>query len=759
DFTVLSTGTTVPAIQSMTIAEFLLDPGAYESELFRFDIAEITGGDPWPTSGNNANVTITDVSDSSLTMRVDKDTDLDENLVPQGTFNVAGIIDRYYDYQIKPRYMADIEILGDVSPVIMNIVQVPENPIPTDVVTVTADVIDDGTVTVNLNYMVDSGAYTPVAMTAGAGFEYSGDIPPQVDGSFVYYYISADDGVNAVVNSDTTMYAVWAPSDLTPITNIQYTTDVSGDSPFLGQEVTIGGVVTAEFWGSSSNRYIHVQDADSAWSGVVVFEYGGWDSFDFTTPLGDTVHTVAEGDSVVLTGTVDEYSGLTEIVDVTEFVVYGQALQPFDPITVIAAEIMTGGTMAEAYEGVLVKAEDVSVDNPDLGYGEWSFTDGTNSVRADDIWDYYFDPADQVLAEIVGVMTYSHSNTKLLPRLARDIVQSGNARFQRIQQVLYSDLLKAADDAESDISYAFGDTVALTGIVTMPTGLSYAGDGIKFVFADPKGGPWSAILSYAPDSSAYPVLYEGDSIVATGYIAEYGTNEANMTELFITQPINLVGIGSAPPMSYVDVADLMYPTTAEQWGNVMVTIGASEVVEHGTMSSNDGGIKVSDGTGEVWIDHDSYIIEDLWTDNGFPDIGTEIDSIRGWVYHHFGAYVDSTTYKLVPLWESDIAITIVGIDNDLQPESYALYKNYPNPFNPETQIQFRLGTVEKVTMVIYDIMGRQVRTLVKDNFSAGLHSVTWDGKNNKGAAVASGMYIYRIKAGSFTSSQKMLLLR
>ncbi|MCK5330426.1 MAG: hypothetical protein KAK01_03385, partial [Candidatus Marinimicrobia bacterium] len=457
---------------------------------------------------------------------------------------MAGIIDRYYDFQIKPRYMSDIEILGDVSPVIMNIVHLPENPIPTDVVTVSADIIDDGTVTVELNYKVGEGAFSAVTMVAGTGFSYSGDIPAQVDGSFVSYFISADDGVNAVVHSDTALYAVWAPQALTPIYNIQYTTDSGGDSPFDGQEVTIGGVVTAEFWGSYSNRYLHVQDDDTAWSGVVVFEYGGWDSFDFTTPLGDTVHSVAEVDSVVLTGTVDEYYGLTEIVDVTEFVVYGQATNPPAPITVTVAEIMTGGTMAEAYEGVLVKVEDVTVDNPDLGNGEWSVTDGTNSTMLDDIWEYYFDPTTgRALDEIVGVITYSYDNTKLEPRLARDIVQSGISRFQRIQQVLYSDLLKTAGDGSSDMSPVFGDTVTLTGIVTMPTGLSYAGDGIKFVFADPKGGPWSAILSYAPDSSAYPVLYVGDSIVVTGYIAEYNTPPSNMTELFITQPINLVGIG------------------------------------------------------------------------------------------------------------------------------------------------------------------------------------------------------------------------
>ncbi len=74
----------------------------------------------------------------------------------------------------------------------------------------------------------------------------------------------------------------------------------------------------------------------------------------------------------------------------------------------------------------------------------------------------------------------------------------------------------------------------------MPSGLSYAGDGVKFIYADIHGGPWSAILSYDPDSSAFPALFEGDLIQATGYIAEYSTGPANMTELFITEPINIL---------------------------------------------------------------------------------------------------------------------------------------------------------------------------------------------------------------------------
>ena len=135
----------------------------------------------------------------------------------------------------------------------------------------------------------------------------------------------------------------------------------------------------------------------------------------------------------------------------------------------------------------MVKVDNVTVDNADLGNGEWSVTDGTNSVHVDDIWDYYYFPeSGQVLAGVAGVMTYTYSNTKLEPRLARDVVEAEGdpVRIQRVQQVLYSDLIKAGTDETSDASYMSEETVTIEGIITMPTGLSYAGDGVKFIFAD-----------------------------------------------------------------------------------------------------------------------------------------------------------------------------------------------------------------------------------------------------------------------------------
>ncbi|UCF63653.1 MAG: multicopper oxidase domain-containing protein, partial [bacterium] len=91
---------------------------------------------------------------------------------------------------------------------------------------------------------------------------------------------------------------------------------------------------------------------------------------------------------------------------------------------------------------------------------------------------------------------------------------------------------------------------------------------------------------------------------------------------------------------------------------------------------------------------------------------------------------------------------------------FELEQNYPNPFNPTTQIRFQLPKELKVQLKVYDQLGRKVRTLVNNEvYQPGSHSVTWDGRNDRGSKVASGMYIYRIKAGSYTKSMKMNLIK
>jgi hypothetical protein len=88
------------------------------------------------------------------------------------------------------------------------------------------------------------------------------------------------------------------------------------------------------------------------------------------------------------------------------------------------------------------------------------------------------------------------------------------------------------------------------------------------------------------------------------------------------------------------------------------------------------------------------------------------------------------------------------------PDGYSLQQNYPNPFNPSTTIRFSLPKSGYITLKVYDIVGREVETLVDGDRAAGGYSVEWTPDN-----LASGVYLYRLEAGSFTETKKLVLQR
>ncbi|KPL05477.1 MAG: hypothetical protein AMJ73_00785 [candidate division Zixibacteria bacterium SM1_73] len=94
--------------------------------------------------------------------------------------------------------------------------------------------------------------------------------------------------------------------------------------------------------------------------------------------------------------------------------------------------------------------------------------------------------------------------------------------------------------------------------------------------------------------------------------------------------------------------------------------------------------------------------------------------------------------------------------------AFSLNQNYPNPFNPTTKIQYAVGSRQTpihITLKIHNILGQEVRTLVDGPKTGGSHEVIWDGKDDRGREVASGIYLYQLKAGDLTETKKMLLLK
>jgi hypothetical protein len=94
-----------------------------------------------------------------------------------------------------------------------------------------------------------------------------------------------------------------------------------------------------------------------------------------------------------------------------------------------------------------------------------------------------------------------------------------------------------------------------------------------------------------------------------------------------------------------------------------------------------------------------------------------------------------------------------------RPESVTLWQNAPNPFNPSTVIGYEIGYPSRVTLMIYDIAGRLVRRLVDTTQEPGRYRVIWEGKDDRGRAIGSGVYFYRLEAGSLLMTQKMVLLK
>ncbi|MCK4857305.1 MAG: T9SS type A sorting domain-containing protein, partial [candidate division Zixibacteria bacterium] len=86
-------------------------------------------------------------------------------------------------------------------------------------------------------------------------------------------------------------------------------------------------------------------------------------------------------------------------------------------------------------------------------------------------------------------------------------------------------------------------------------------------------------------------------------------------------------------------------------------------------------------------------------------------------------------------------------------------QNYPNPFNPTTVIEYYLRHGAPVELAVYNLLGERVKTIISEAQPAGWHTATWDGNDNLGSPVASGVYLYQLKAGDYIESRKMLLLR
>lgn len=128
-----------------------------------------------------------------------------------------------------------------------------------------------------------------------------------------------------------------------------------------------------------------------------------------------------------------------------------------------------------------------------------------------------------------------------------------------------------------------------------------------------------------------------------------------------------------------------------------------------------------------------------------------------------GAFKDGNQLNLKAYLMGEYINFLTATESDNEPQiitpSFQLIGNYPNPFNPETTISFEINEERNTTLNIYNLKGQKVKTLINRELKAGSHSIGWNGTDTNGNSVASGVYLYKLQSGKYTSTKKMILMK
>jgi len=571
----------------------------------------------------------------------------------------------------------DVTVVG-YPPSFANFTISDRTPKSTDQVTVSADITADGSATVQKVELIynDGTKDSTVAMTNTGGDTYTYQFPAFANFTSVSFTIKATDdgGLVGTYPQGAAESFIVLDQQVNSISVIQKTPDGKpGSSPLDGVgllPMNVKALVMAD----SADGFVIIQDSSVAWSGVYL---------DAATP---NVKALKRGDQITLTkGEVKEDYGITYVTNAT-FTVdsHNNDITKYIP-SILTQDITSGTDRGEAYEGMIVKFEDLKVvtnqADGSSDYGEWeigsrqggdaaadtltpgqglrvdegvpSFGSGPQNISGDMNENIKIDAQ---VTSLTGAVYYSYGNPKMILRSVSDIVGTDWTYPTRTFS-----LTSPADNA----------TVEVTGSTTVQWGSSMEYDGNKVHYI------W-ALAGTSDTTFTNPVAE----------VASDNNGEANSLTLdFKTVDDILANAG----LSVGDSKDLIW--------SVFVTDGV-DTVQASTYSGTD-----------------------------FTPTYNTLTLTRG---------VD----------------TGIEDNNGGLPHNVELNQNYPNPFNPTTTIKYALPSRSNVRLTVYNILGRRVAVLVNKVQSAGNYMINFDASK-----LSSGMYFYRLEAGSKTLTQKMILIK
>ncbi len=303
--------------------------------------------------------------------------------------------------------------------------------------------------------------------------------------------------------------------------------------------------------------------------------------------------------------------------------------------------------------------------------------------------------------------------------------------------------------------YYHGDVVYRNLTIT-----NEGSDDLTFYF-----GPHPRWLSFNPSIGTVPAFNE--TIVAVGFDPidyDIGQILTAYPELHISDPVQPLDVIPCtftildPNAGYPSIVFDTSPIVLKKYaGDPQDTIVFRRV-------TNDGGgfLDFQFSSDQVWInaaDHGRLKGGRYWDARmrfSSEDLGSGTYTGHVFVEHNDPAtvnplVVDVTMYVYL---KTPTKLEIGGI-----PDDFSLFHNYPNPANPSTTVKFGLPSKSNVRLQVFDVLGRRVAVLADGPMEAGYHEILWDGRNESGGYVSSGIYFYKLQSGEFTSVKKMIILK
>ena len=308
-----------------------------------------------------------------------------------------------------------------------------------------------------------------------------------------------------------------------------------------------------------------------------------------------------------------------------------------------------------------------------------------------------------------------------------------------------SGTITSANKFTSFYNFAIGSKSAMGPSLISPiSGISNQDTTLKFMWSKLSNAQ-NYIIQVANDS-AFSVIVKNDTVNADsiqlnnfGFGQKYFWRVSGLESSQQTQWSTVWSFSTLlPPPDSLSASIYQNKAVQLTWKNILVNLSGFEIQR-----------KISSSG--------SFTTIDTAKSNTTTFIDSTVQSGNIYIYkiRSFNAFTTSNFSN-----EDTINVTLTGINNaGLKPLTFTLQQNYPNPFNPSTQIQYSIPVQSNVKIVIYNILGREVKTLINEERPSGVYTITWNGTDNFGGQVASGVYFYRIAAGTFVQIKKMMLLK